>query len=175
MSIINNKVTQNKKSRFSILLLIFYIFGVVLFFFGSLPSFSSRKLSNYSTRQKACYSNIRVIQGAVEMYNTDSKELMNNLDIDNLIKGHNLKEEPSKPETSCNYTGNDLNDLGSVYCTYHGDLQGATEGQFGKDEVKINERRRIMEIFYPFIVSLFWPIIVIYLFILLFQKIYLLK
>ena len=58
-----------------------------------------------SARDKACFSNIRVIQGAVEMYNmdVDGDSMMRNLDIDILIKEKYLKSEPSHPETSCKY------------------------------------------------------------------------
>ncbi len=39
-------------------------------------------------RDKACFSNIRVIQGAVEMYNMDVATMMRTLDMDVLIEGN---------------------------------------------------------------------------------------
>ena len=93
----------------------------------AIPNF---KKARASARQKACYSNIRVIQGAVEMYNMDSAQMMNTLSIGDLKAGHYLKEEPVKPETQCSYQGTGLENDGSVYCSFHGDLQGATPGTY---------------------------------------------
>ena len=91
----------------------------------AIPNF---KKARASARQKACYSNIRVIQGAVEMYNMDVSSMMTALNTQTLITGNYLKSEPSKPETTCSYTGSALDGNGSVYCTHHGDVEGHTEG-----------------------------------------------
>ena len=87
-----------------------------------------------SARDKACFSNIRVIQGAVEMYNMDSSIMMENLDIENLKKGKYLKEEPVKPEVSCEYKNfGNLADDGFVFCKYHGDLERILDSEYYKD------------------------------------------
>ena len=87
-----------------------------------------------SARQKACFSNIRVIQGAVEMYNMDNDTMMKELNIDDLIKGHYLKEKPYHPETSCKYENKgELDDDGFVFCTYHGDIEGLISCNYDKD------------------------------------------
>ncbi len=91
----------------------------------AIPNF---KKARASARQKACYSNIRVIQGAVEMYNMDVSTMMVGLSMTNLTKGNYMKTSPIGPETTCKYTGSDLAGNGSVYCSYHGDLEGRTPG-----------------------------------------------
>ena len=87
-------------------------------------------------REKACFSNIRVIQGAVEMYNMDNDIKMENLNIENLQKGYYLKGKPDKPETSCEYKS--IGDLskegeGIVFCTYHGDVEHLVYAEFNKE------------------------------------------
>ena len=78
------------------------------------------KRSRYSTRTKACWSNIRVIQGAVEMYNMDVATMAKTLDIPELIKGKYLRSEPLLPEKDCHYDSfGDLSQDGLVYCTHH--------------------------------------------------------
>ena len=88
-------------------------------------------LARASARPKACSSNIRLIQMAVEMYNIETTPMMENLDIKNLIKGHYLKEEPAKPETSCEYRNfGNLANGGFVFCKYHGDLENLLECEY---------------------------------------------
>lgn len=78
------------------------------------------KRAHYSARTKACWSNIRVIQGAVEMYNMDVASMATTLDIPELIKGKYLKSEPIRPEKDCYYDSfGDLSKDGFVYCTRH--------------------------------------------------------
>ncbi len=89
--------------------------------------------STRGSRQKLCYSNIRVLTGAVEMYNMDVKEenLMKSLDIEPLIDNKYLKEKPVSPEVSCKYisTYNDKDGL-YIWCDYHGDLEGLIAGKY---------------------------------------------
>lgn len=96
----------------------------------AIPNF---KKARASARQKACYSNIRVIQGAVEMYNMDVSSMMTGLSTTTLISGNYLKSEPSHPETSCTYMGSGLDGNGSVYCSWHGDVEGNTQGAVGSN------------------------------------------
>ena len=92
--------------------------------------FSCSNLLAYraSARGKTCMSNIRIIQGAIEMYNMDhpSSELKQ-LDrdaINELIKGKYLKDEPQKPDSQCDLLSiGDLSKDGIIYCIYHGDLE----------------------------------------------------
>ncbi len=96
---------------------------------------SNSAFARVSARPKACRSNIRVIQGAVEMYNMDISPMMEQLDIKNLINGHYLKEEPVKPEISCEYKNfGNLAEGGFVFCKYHGDLESLLECEYNNDE-----------------------------------------
>ena len=89
----------------------------------AIPNF---KKARASARQKACYSNLRVIQGAVEMYNMDVSTMMVTLDQSTLIKGKYIKAASALicPETSKNgsYSGSDLTENGEIVCSYHGGL-----------------------------------------------------
>ena len=90
----------------------------------AIPNF---KVARASARQKACFSNQRVLQGAVEMYNMDvsPENMMRKLELSHLVSGNYLKDYPSKPEPQCNYeTSGDLTETGYVYCTFHGDVNG---------------------------------------------------
>ena len=102
----------------------FYLIGLIAFIL--IPP------KQYNTRQKACFSNIRILQGAVEMYNMDSKEMMSLLDEEILIKGNYLKGPTSHPTVECQYVGKNLDVDGMVYCTYHGDVEGKTVGKCGQ-------------------------------------------
>lgn len=78
------------------------------------------KRSRYSARTKACWSNIRVIQGAVEMYNMDVATMATSLDLPTLFKEKYLKNEIIGPEKDCYYDSfGDLSKEGFVYCTRH--------------------------------------------------------
>ena len=71
-------------------------------------------------RRKVCWSNIRIISGAVEMYNMDNSVMMENLDFMRLFNCGYLKEEFSFPSDYCYYTNIDnLSDNGFVCCTEH--------------------------------------------------------
>jgi tetratricopeptide (TPR) repeat protein len=81
--------------------------------------------SNDGNIQKACFSNMRVLQGALEMYNMDhEKNEMTSLDISTLVKEKYLKSSPSKPDPDCNYysTG-DLTKNGQIRCKIHGSIE----------------------------------------------------
>ena len=78
------------------------------------------KKAPYSVKTKACWSNIRVIQGAVEMYNMDMATMATTLDIPELIKGKYLTTEPMAPEKDCCYDScGDLSNDGFVFCYRH--------------------------------------------------------
>ena len=78
------------------------------------------KRSRSSARTKACWSNIRVIHGAVEMYNMDVASMATSLDIPTLVKAKYLKTEPKGPENDCYYDScGDLTQDGFIYCNHH--------------------------------------------------------
>ena len=78
-------------------------------------------------RDKTCHSNIRVLLGAIEMYNMDHPstpiKILDEESAANLLKEGYLKTELSKPEKDCHLMSiGDLTKDGIVYCKYHGDL-----------------------------------------------------
>lgn len=77
-------------------------------------------------RRKACASNIRVIQGAVEMYNMDIEGGMPSLNLDLLVKQGYLRALPTPPERECKYFSiGDISveEKGVIFCEYHGDME----------------------------------------------------
>ena len=99
-----------------------------------------------SVRDKSCFSNIRVIQGAIEMYNMDISDRIEHIEpdtINRLVKGKYLKTEPSKPETTCEYKSiGDLTEGGFVFCTYHGDPEQIIECEYYKND-EFHQYRKI--------------------------------
>ncbi len=157
------EINKPKKKIFFDIISLIYIIGVIGFtLFGPKPYYV--RCSRGSARDKACYSNIRVIQGAVEMYNMDSSIMMDNLDIDILKDGRYLKEKPVLPEVSCAYFGNDLSKDGYVYCGYHGDLQGYkhdySKGPLLTEAEKLREKinKFIGDCFEKLPYAIFWPL-----------------
>ena len=97
------------------------------------PVFARR----YIARDKACLSNVRVIQGVVEMYNMDSATMIEELNPETmniLIKKRYIKGELGKPEPQCEYksVGN-LTRNGIIYCPYHGDYNHLIYSEYYKD------------------------------------------
>ncbi len=78
------------------------------------------KRDREGARRKACWNNIRLITGAVEMYNMDNSVMMENLDFKTLFNETYIKEEFSFPSYRCYYTSIDnLTDNGFVCCIEH--------------------------------------------------------
>ena len=89
-----------------------------------------------------CYSNLRVIQGAVEMYNMDIKTMMSDLDIERLLEGKYLKEKPRSPRPECRYfSDGDLTDTGEICCEIHGGLIA----EANSDIIRKEEREKRIE------------------------------
>jgi competence protein ComGC len=87
---------------------------------AAIPNFKAAK---NSARGKACFSNQRVLIGAVEMYNMDHDTMMSNLDIPTLVKEGYLKETPNKPDPDCDYfSKGDLATDGIIFCKKHGSI-----------------------------------------------------
>ena len=76
--------------------------------------------SRSSARTKTCWSNIRRIQSAVEMYNMDVASMATSLDIPTLVKKKYLKYEIKGTENDCYYYSyGDLTKDGFIYCNHH--------------------------------------------------------
>ncbi|MFZ5951051.1 MAG: hypothetical protein ACOYXC_10120 [Candidatus Rifleibacteriota bacterium] len=106
-------------------------FFLLMFVAIILPFGSRRGHRSEHGREKACYANMRVILGAVEMYNMDHTSMINDLrDRDAtsedgiLIQGKYLKSPISRPETKCRYSGYNLSSDGQIVCEEHGTVEG---------------------------------------------------
>ncbi len=92
---------------------------------------SHRGHNRGNARKKACFSNMRVLQGAIEMYNMDVGTMMRELDDNNqkiLIEGKYIKSKdplvcPETYEKGKYYSIGDLTENGFIYCSYHGNLE----------------------------------------------------
>ena len=92
----------------------------------------TRRYGRPNNREKACFSNQRVLQGAIEMYNMDVVTMMRELDDKAqkiLIEEKYIKSKDPLvcPETSksgkyCSI--GDISENGLIYCSYHGNLEG---------------------------------------------------
>ncbi|MBQ3644501.1 MAG: hypothetical protein II961_07890 [Candidatus Riflebacteria bacterium] len=73
--------------------------------------------------ERQCFTNQRLILGAVELYSMDHEPMMTSLDMPLLLKEGYLKEEPKKPTPQCEYfsEGNLVID-GYICCRNHGSL-----------------------------------------------------
>ncbi|MFZ2957506.1 MAG: hypothetical protein WA705_11495 [Candidatus Ozemobacteraceae bacterium] len=83
--------------------------------------------SRPQARVKACYANMRVMLGAVEMYNMDNSVLLSKITEDDvsatgiLVSKQYLKSAISHPETGCSYSSSgDLTATGKIRCALHG-------------------------------------------------------
>ncbi|MBF0406571.1 MAG: prepilin-type N-terminal cleavage/methylation domain-containing protein [Candidatus Riflebacteria bacterium] len=92
----------------------------------AIPNF---RKAREQAREKACYANMRVILGAVEMYNMDNTSMIKS-DLGDVtgtvttLSGY-LKGKVNKPETSCSYSisGDITLPDGRIYCTTHGSVE----------------------------------------------------
>ncbi len=82
-------------------------------------------------REKACYANMRVILGAVEMYNMDNQEMLHAIDERHIAALHAsqyLKSQITHPETGCAYfTAGDLASGGVLVCAIHGAVEDGVD------------------------------------------------
>lgn len=95
--------------------------------------------SRLSAKQKACFANVRVLTGAVEMYNYGcSDSYMKDLDIDKLTRTGYLKHSLDLPTKNCFYKNmGDLTNDGVIYCVIHGfqELHYLTEENIKKSDI----------------------------------------
>lgn len=113
-------------------LLLGVVFGL-MFLAIIIPS-SSRSRHRPHAREKACYANMRVILGAVEMYNMDNVDMIDHLrdqyatsEDGLLVKGRYLKSPITRAEENCYYQGDNLSENGRIVCREHGTVEGPDE------------------------------------------------
>ena len=111
---------NNKKRAFSIIELLIVIGIIGILAAMAVPPHHGRRRYDSS---KSCFSNIRVLQGALEMYNMDHSTMMSNLDIPTLVKEGYIKGELRGPEPDCEYfSKGDLSKDGCIFCKRHGSV-----------------------------------------------------
>lgn len=139
MSNRENSDSVKKVNRYTVFTLAFILFSIMaLVALISVPNITR---SRASARRKTCFSNMRVLQGAVEMYNMDSYKMMKTLDTDLLVKSKYLKEKPVFPEPDCLYlTEGDLTENGKIYCKHHGVVLNSEE------ERKLSQKEKSEEL-----------------------------
>jgi competence protein ComGC len=83
------------------------------------------KKAREQAREKSCYANMRVLQGAVEMFNMDHTEMMKTLTISQLTGNAGyLKGSPTCPHGERAYFSvGDLSNAGIVVCPVHGAVE----------------------------------------------------
>ena len=134
---------------------------VIIFSCFITPSAFARR----ADRLKSCYSNQRVILGAIEMYNMDSSIMMEELNSHNmqlLIDGKYLKEKPTSYDNHCEYASQgNLTEDGEIYCKYHGSITYNEEKKTGIPpsreylaEQRRNNFRKRMSDFLPIFIGI---------------------
>ena len=109
-------------------ILLFALIAVLI----SSPVFARR----YSDPQKSCFTNMRLLLGALEMYNMDNDEMIHEMNedvIEVLKRGNYLKGDdfycPKKREPGHYHNQGDLCEDGVIYCDYHGSVEGNGSGK----------------------------------------------
>lgn len=100
------------------------VLGIVL---GIAGNMSSSHRYRGQAREKACYANMRILLGAIEMYNMDNAVMLKSVLDDTeqrLISAKYLKSKLSKPESGCAYSSTgDLTSFGKIKCDIHGTVE----------------------------------------------------
>ena len=98
--------------------------AILVIIFSLKPThFPDHRGSLEEGKKKACFSNLRLLEKAVEQYNKDNKIKMKVLNQDSLINGKYLKERiiDGYPDKKCKYLSEgDISTDGYIFCEYHG-------------------------------------------------------
>lgn len=116
-------IFSGKGFRLAELMIVFA--AIAILFAMAVPNFRKAREQG---REKACYANMRVILGGVEMYNMDNDPMMERLNLKGLVRGKYLKSTPHPPEQGCNYgSRGSLAANGQIYCNLHGTVEGDSD------------------------------------------------
>ncbi|MBI3038307.1 hypothetical protein HYY75_04535 [bacterium] len=114
-----------KGPEFTFLELMIVIAIILICAAMAIPNF--KKCYRQQSREKACYANMRVILGAIEMYNMDysAQQKTMNPNVEGLlVSGGYLKNHIPKPDMNCEYGATeDLTASGVIICKVHGTVQ----------------------------------------------------
>ena len=133
----SEETDQNSKSKkhyvqtvIEAVLLFFISLGLIL-----MADIGRTHHGRRNSYQKLCFSNQRVLIGAIEMYNMDHNEMIKTYDndyLDLLVRGKYLHSS-FKNNFECELvTEGDLTENGFIYCVNHGSYDGQKKG---KDEL----------------------------------------
>lgn len=113
-----------KKRGFTLIELMIVIAIIGILAAIAIPNF---RKAREQAREKACYANMRVLLGAIEMYNMDHSAMISDCSgdgtISTLISGQYLKSKISYPEQGCTYKGSNLTGDGRITCGVHGTVE----------------------------------------------------
>lgn len=131
------RMKLNRKGSF-LTVLGFIIIIIYVLINMSLPNIPQHRTT---ARQKACFSNQMVIQGAVEMYNMDNTipletALPGEAFVkceENLVKSRYLKNYIELVEPNCSYGFFDILGSGTVFCKEHGSYELYSNRKSGED------------------------------------------
>ena len=134
---LNNFSPENKNKKQNsgcgnYILIIGITFAVLIMVIGSLSSLALPNLEKARDEavKKSCFSNQRLLTGAVEIYNMDAgyDNQMHSLDIEALRKGKYLKYELKTIDHRCKYESEgDLMGDGYIKCRFHGPIYGPSK------------------------------------------------
>jgi competence protein ComGC len=113
---------------------------VGLLFISFIPN--SPRCVKSSGRERHCIYNIRLLTGAIEMYDMDHEKPFRELtetSMEELIREQYLKSFTKDEECEYKSKGEldfDKKDSGFIYCTYHGDIDGYLECKYHQNDKK---------------------------------------
>ena len=137
----SNKTEKSEEKSFSLASYLIHIFV-----FTFIPSFLFLAVQpNYppvrpSRIKDNCFSEIRILSGAVELYNMDYETKIHKLDeetINILVDNKYLKKLPKPLIEKCKYLsqGDLASSTGTIYCEAHGSEDGQIKSKYSEDEI----------------------------------------